>query len=45
MYVDGFVIILGSGGWYYYAELDARGEYEPSPYKVGNADPSEISIP
>ena len=45
MHVDGFVIIPGSGGWYYYAELDARGEYEPSPYKVGIDDPYEIGIP
>ena len=22
-------------GWYYYAELDAQGEYRASPYKVG----------
>ena len=39
MFVDGYVIVRGSGGWYYYAELDAQGEYEASPYKVGIDDP------
>ena len=42
---DGFVIVKGDDGWWYYAELDARGEYEPSPYKVGIDDPYEIGIP
>ena len=45
MFVDGYVVVRGSGGWYYYAELDARGEYEASPYKVGIDDPAEIGIP
>ena len=45
MFVDGYVIVRGGGGWYYYAELDARGEYEASPYKVGIDDPAEIGIP
>ena len=42
---DGYVIVYGSDGWYYYAELDARGEYEASPYKVGIDNPAEIGIP
>ena len=37
--VDSFIVVQGSDGWYYYAELDARGEYEASPYKVGIDDP------
>ena len=43
--VDSFIVAQGSDGWWYYAELDARGEYEPSPYKVGIDDPYEIGIP
>ena len=42
---DGYVFVYGSDGWYYYAELDARGEYEASPYRVGIDDPAEIGIP
>ena len=45
MFVDGYVIVRGSGGWYYYAELDARGEYAASPYKVGIDDPAATGIP
>ena len=45
MFVDGYVVVYSSDGWYYYAELDARGEYEASPYKVGIDDPAEIGIP
>ena len=44
-FVDGYVVVYGSDGWWYYAELDARGEYEASPYKVGIDDPAEIGIP
>ncbi len=44
-FVDGYVVVYGSDGWYYYAELDARGEYQASPYKVGIDDPAEIGIP
>ena len=43
--VDGFVVVFGDDGWIYYAELDARGEYEASPYRVGIDDPYEIGIP
>ena len=42
---DGYVIVLGDDGWYYYAELDARGDYVASPYKVRVDDPLEIGIP
>ena len=42
---DGYVFVYGSDGWYYYAELDVRGEYVPSTYKVGIDDPAEIGIP
>ena len=42
---DGYAFVYGSDGWAYYAELDARGEYEASPYKVGVDDPAEIGIP
>ncbi len=42
---DGYVFVYGSDGWYYYAELDARGEYEASPYKVGIDDPAGLGIP
>ena len=45
MFVDGYVVVYSSDGWYYYAELDARGEYEASSYKVGIDDPAEIGIP
>lgn len=45
MWVDGYVVVYGSDGWYYYAELDVRGEYVASPYKVGIDDPAEIGIP
>ena len=44
-FVDGYVVVYGSDSWWYYAELDARGEYEASPYKVGIDDPAEIGIP
>ena len=44
-FVDGYVVVYGSGGWWYYAELDVRGEYVASPYKVGIDDPAEIGIP
>ena len=44
-FVDGYVVFPGSGGWWYYAELDVRGEYMASPYKVGIDDPAEIGIP
>ena len=42
---DGYVIVRGDDGWYYYAELDARGNYTASPYKVNIDDPEEIGIP
>ena len=45
MFVDDYVVVYGSDGWYYYAELDARGEYVASPYKVGIDDPVAIGIP
>ena len=45
MFVDGYVVVHRSDGWYYYAELDAQGEYEASPYKVGIDDPAKIGIP
>lgn len=44
-FVDDYVVVLGSDGWYYYAELDARGEYEASPYRVHIDDPAKIGIP
>ncbi len=44
-YADGYVFVLGDDGWYYYAELDARGDYVASPYKVRVDDPVEIGIP
>ena len=44
-FVDGYVFVYGSGGWWYYAELDARGEYVASPYKVGIDDPASNGIP
>ena len=37
-YGDGdpfYSFVLGSDGWYYYAELDTRGGYMASSYKVG----------
>ena len=37
---DGYEFVYGSDGWYYYAELDAQGEYRASPYKVGIDDPA-----
>ena len=45
LYVDGYVFVSGDDGWYYYAELDARGDYVASPYKVRVDDPLEIGIP
>ena len=44
-FAAGYVIVYGSDSWWYYAELDARGEYEASPYRVGIDDPAEIGIP
>ena len=44
-YAGGYVFVGGGDGWYYYAELDARGDYVASPYKVRVADPVEIGIP
>ena len=44
-FADGYVIVYGIDSWWYYAELDARGEYEASPYRVGIDDPAEIGIP
>lgn len=45
MWVDGYVVVYGSDGWYYYAELDVRGEYVASPYKVGIDDPPYYDRP
>ena len=42
---EGYVFVYGSDGWAYYAELDARGDYVASPYKVGVDDPAKIGIP
>ncbi len=42
---DGYEFVYGSDGYYYYAELDARGEYQASPYKVGIDDPASNGIP
>ena len=42
---DGYEFVYGSGGWWYYAELDARGEYVASPYRVGIDDPASNGIP
>ncbi len=39
------MFVSGGDGWYYYAELDARGDYVASPYKVRVDDPLEIGIP
>ena len=44
-YAGGYVFVSGGDGWYYYAELDARGDYVASPYKVRVDDPVEIGIP
>lgn len=44
-YADGYVFVGSGDGWYYYAELDARGDYVASPYKVRVDDPVEIGIP
>ena len=44
-FVDGYVVVYGSGGWWYYAELDAQGEYVESPYKVRVDDPASNGIP
>ena len=40
---DGYRIIQGSDDYYYYAELDANGEYTPSIYKVGIDPPLAAS--
>ena len=44
-YADGYVFVGGGDGWWYYAELDARGDYAASPYKVRVDDPVAIGIP
>ena len=44
-YAGGYVFVGGGDGWYYYAELDARGDYVASPYKVRVDNPVEIGIP
>jgi len=36
---DGYRIILGDGGWYYYATLDERGEFAPTNARVGIDSP------
>jgi hypothetical protein len=33
----GYRIIRGSGCWYYYATLDANGNYSPTNFPIGNA--------
>ena len=45
LFADGYVFVPGGDGWYYYAELDARGDYVASTYKVRIDDPVEIGIP
>ena len=44
-YADGYVFVGGGDGWWYYAELNARGDYVASPHKVRVDDPVEIGIP
>jgi len=42
---DGYEIVKGVDGWFYYATLDSSGEYTASTLKVGIDDPVENNIP
>src|SRR5258708_38244566 len=40
---SGYRYVQGSGGWYYYATLDSRGEFAPTAYRVGIDTPPASS--
>ena len=42
---DGYEFVRARDGWYYYAELDACGDFASSGFSVGLDDPEENGIP
>ncbi|OFX37844.1 MAG: hypothetical protein A2X08_06015 [Bacteroidetes bacterium GWA2_32_17] len=42
---NGYTIIQGQDGWYYYAILDNTAKVVPSQIKVGTGNPAEAGIP
>ncbi|MBI4546467.1 MAG: T9SS type A sorting domain-containing protein [Ignavibacteriae bacterium] len=40
---DGYRFVQGPNGWYYYATLDASGEFAPTSYRVGIDSPPASS--
>ena len=41
---DGFTIVKGEGGYYFYATYDADGQVVPSVYKVNSVDPAAVGL-
>ena len=41
---DGFTIVKGEGGYYFYATYDADGQVVPSAYKVNSVAPAAVGL-
>ena len=41
---NGFTIVQGEGGYYYYATLNADGKVVPSTYVVNSVDPASVGL-
>lgn len=41
---NGYTIVQGQDGWYYYADKNLKGEVIPSTYKVGEVNPETTSL-
>lgn len=41
---NGYTIIQGQDGWYYYAKKDLSGKIVPSTYKAGTVNPSSVNL-
>ena len=42
---NGFTIVKGDGGYYFYAMHDSQGQVVPSPYLVNSVDPASVGLP
>ena len=41
---QGFTIVKGEGGYYFYAMHDSQGQVVPSPYLVSSVDPASVGL-
>ncbi|MBQ6772324.1 MAG: T9SS type A sorting domain-containing protein [Bacteroidales bacterium] len=41
---NGFTIVKGEGGYYFYAMHDSQGKVVPSPYLINSVDPASVGL-